>query len=204
MKSLLFIPLISSLCAAIAVHSNDKHLTHSLVTRADGDDNKGQKATNPDNEPDDEDPVTKEKIRKSLVLEIGAPQEATNRWFDWDESCTDEKDRQKITAAFQDTIGLAGQGSQFLTDLQNGLPKKPPGSSANKGNIAYIVKEDPAFTQMFYAQDNRIQYVKDTYDLLVSKMKSFDGRNGDGANGVRFICDRQGKVKTAGGDSYCG
>ncbi|KAL9621478.1 MAG: hypothetical protein Q9160_004121 [Pyrenula sp. 1 TL-2023] len=201
MRSFLFLPLISSLCAAIAVQSNDIRITWGLAKRVG---EQGQRATNPDNEPDDEDPVTKSKTPKSRVLEIDEPKEAKDRWFDWDETCTDELDRQKTTAAFQDALDLAQFGSGHLQQLLDNLPKKPPESSAKKENVAFIVKEDPAFAQMFFAQDNRIGYVKETYDLLLSKMKSFDGRNGNNPNGLRFICDKEGNVKNAKGESYCG
>lgn len=198
MKNLFLLPLVASLCAAVAVKPNDERPNQHLTTREDG-----QHAENLDKEQDHEDPVTKSKTPKSRVLIIGEPKAASDRWFDWDESCTDSRDRQKITAAFQDALDLVQTGSMFLKRLGDGLPKKI-GSNANKENIAFIAQEDPAFTQMFYAQDNRIAYVKETYDIVLQKIKSFKGRNGDKGDGLRFICDRKGVLKDTEGGSYCG
>ncbi|WEW59872.1 hypothetical protein PRK78_005353 [Emydomyces testavorans] len=197
MRSIILLALFTSLCAAIAQHPNGEWRTPSLVARVNN-----QQVANPDNEADDEDPVTKTKTPKSRVLVIGEPKEAVDRWFDWDETCTDQTERQEITAAFQDALELAATSSKFLKALRDRLPKQP-GSAANKDNVAFVVQEDPAFTQMFYAQDNHIDDVRETFDVLLQKMKSFNGRNGD-KNGVRFICDKEGKVKSAKGESFCG
>lgn len=173
----------------------------------DTDDTSGQQLIDPDDEGDHVDDDTLARTPKSKILKFDTAQEETdNRWFDWDQTCADETDRQKVLAAFQDGYEFANRASGFLQGLLNGLPNNPPGRNANKDNIAYIVKEDPAFAQMFYAQDNRIAQVKGTFDNLVAKMKSYQGRNTkrENADGVRIVCDREGKVEDVNGESYCG
>lgn len=198
MRSLLLLHLLAALCATIAVQPHYEHSSISLEKRVND-----QELTNPDNEPDDEDPVTKNKTPKSRVLKVSEPKAAIDRWFDWDETCTDEVVRQRIIAAFQDSTELVQKGADFLKALKDGLPKKPPQKSATKENVAYIVQEDPAFTQIFYAQDHRIGDVENTLNTLLSKMKSFDGRNGNKLNAVRFICDVKGEIKDVDGKGYC-
>lgn len=198
MKTLSLLPVFISLCVAVAVPSSNDPSSSHLQKRA-------QKLTNPDNEPDFEDPVSKSKVPKSRVLEFdGTDDPASKRWFDWDESCSNENDRKKILAAFNNVMDLSKISSDFLTDLQKGLPKQNTGTKVDNDNRKYIMAEDPAFTQMFNAEDIRISFVKDSFDLIPTKMKSFDGRNDNKPPAVRFICDPKGEVKTASGDSYCG
>jgi hypothetical protein len=202
MKSLVFLFLFTHLCAAIAVPPNSRRAAPALQVRAGG-----QKLTNPDNEEVYKDKMTLAETSKSQILKFDTPQEETdNRWFDWDQTCKDETDRQKVLLAFKYGYEYATKASRFLQELLDNLPNKPPGKSANKQNIKFIVDEDPAFAQMFYAQDNRINQVKGTFDNLLAGMKSFQGRNKKraGADGVRFICDREGKVKNVDGESWCG
>jgi hypothetical protein len=84
MRVLLLIPLISSLCTALAVHgSSDKLLSNALSSRAD------KTPDNPDGEDDYTDPKTNAKIPRSKILPFGQngvnqPNEAKNRNFDWD------------------------------------------------------------------------------------------------------------------------
>ncbi|EEP80522.1 predicted protein [Uncinocarpus reesii 1704] len=197
MKGFISLPLFASFCAAVVIHPADtRSLSH--LEKREGN----QEVKQLDDEPDYEDPVTKAKTPKTRVLIVNQPKEATERWFDWDESCTDQEDRRKITAAFQDSLDFIKSASGFLEELTKGLPQKP-GKNANKENIAFISEKDPAFTQMFYAQDNRIGYVKESFDILHKKMQQFEGRHGD-ASGVRFICDKKGEVKGSDGESYCG
>lgn len=199
MKTYLFLPLFQALCTATAVHSDDTHSSSTLVSRVNG-----QELTNPDNEPDYADPVTNNRIPKSRILKINEPPAAVDRWFDWDETCTDELDRQRVTAAFQDSMELIEKSSEFLEALQEGLPKKPiKKGTATKENVQCIVQEDPAFTQMFYAQDHRVGDVKKTFENLLNGMKSFNGRNKGLPDAVRFICDPKGVVQSAQGRQWC-
>ena len=85
MKVLLLLPLVSSLCAALAIHdSPHEPLSNTLSKRA-------VPATkdNPDAEDDYVDQVTKAEMPASRILPFGEngvnqPDEAKNRIFDWD------------------------------------------------------------------------------------------------------------------------
>ncbi|KAI1373270.1 hypothetical protein F4677DRAFT_448600 [Hypoxylon crocopeplum] len=110
--------LVLSLSASLAVGHILSGPKRSLVARG------GQQLTNPDNEPDYEDFTTGSKTPKSRVLSGVGPVEA-NRWFDWDESCSDADQRTKIL-------------------LQKGLPSPVRASSPNKDNQKYIFNKDPA------------------------------------------------------------
>ncbi|XXH01315.1 hypothetical protein Hte_007672 [Hypoxylon texense] len=193
-----FIALLS-LSATFAVgHVLSKPKT-SLVARA------GQSLTNPDNEPDFEDVVTGDKTPKSRVLSGIGPEEADNRWFDWDESCSNADQRTKILAAFRHIIQLSDATSGHLDELQKGLPK-PVGKSTNKDNKKYIFDTDPAYAQMFLGLDDRIQYVKDTFDLVRTKANAPpDARGGGKPGALRFICNANNEVMTGDGkEPYCG
>ncbi|KAK2767033.1 hypothetical protein FQN54_006351 [Arachnomyces sp. PD_36] len=213
MKSLPFLFLFTHLCASVAVPLEGRAPTATLHIRADDDegdpmdtDAPGQQLINPDDEVSVKDQLTLAETQKSQILKFDTPQEQTdNRWFDWDESCADENDRKKVLLAFEYGYHYAEKASSFLQTLSDGLPK-PAGSSAIKDNVKYIVETDPAFTQMFFAQDNRVLQVKGTFDNLLAKMKSYDGRNTkrENANGVRFVCDREDEVRNVDGDSWCG
>jgi hypothetical protein len=85
MKLLLLLPVLSSLCAALAVGGGtDTPLrSRTLSRRADST------SDNPDGEDDYEDPVSKTTTPRSRILPFGEngvnqPQEAKDRIFDWD------------------------------------------------------------------------------------------------------------------------
>jgi hypothetical protein len=165
----------------------------------------GQQLTNPDNEPDSIDPVTGATTPKSRVLSGVGPAEADQRWFDWDESCTDEAHRTKILTTFQYTMELAEFTSTHLAKLLAGLPNVP-GTSINNDNRRYIFGEDPSFAQMFLGHDNRIGFVKDRFDLVTSKAKMTPAtRVPNGAGALRFICSAADNVLMADqATPYCG
>ncbi|KAM5451740.1 hypothetical protein MaudCBS49596_003567 [Microsporum audouinii] len=192
-----FVPLLFfvSVCTAITIRSNETHTPPRIDARVPQ-----QRVEVYDNEVDFIDPITQATIPLSRVLVVDEPQEAVDRWFDWDETCTDKIDRGKITAAFKDALELAQHSSTFLKDLDDGLA----GEETKARRVSYIVTKDPAFTQMFYALDDRIGYVKESFDILLDKMTRYEGRGIDGADGVRFICDREGIIKDNEGGSYCG
>lgn len=188
------------LSAALAVGHILPRPMRNLVARA------GQQLTNPENEPDYEDPTTGSKTPKSRVLSGVGPEEADNRWFDWDESCSDADQRTKILATFRYIIQLSGSTSNHLDELQKGLPNPVGTKSFNKDNKKYIFSNDPAYAQMFLGEDNRIQYVKETFDLLTTNaQKTPDARGGNKPGALRFICNADNKVMN-GDESqpYCG
>ncbi|KPM36219.1 hypothetical protein AK830_g10358 [Neonectria ditissima] len=170
----------------------------SLAGRAD------QTLTNPDNDPDYEDHTTGNKTPKSRVLSGVGPQAADDRWFDWDESCSDKDQRAKIVTAFEQITQLSDWTSKHLEQLKAGLPKAV-GSSVNAENRKYIFEMDPAFAQMFLGQDNRIQYIKETFDLVTTNAKKPPGeRGGNKPGALRFICSAKNEVKDVDGQPYCG
>ena len=176
--------------ATVPLHSR-------LMTRA------AQELTNPDNEPAFADPLSGAQTPKSRVLSGVGPQEANDRWFDWDESCANEEDREKVVAAFQGAMSLAEGASQHLESLRNSL-EKPIKIGATIGNQRMISDTDPAYLQMFKAQDNRLPYIKGTFDLVTSTGRSSQGRqDASGPQALRFICDREGKIKNDVGGPFC-
>lgn len=157
----------------------------------------GQQLTNPDNEPDYVDPVTGATTPKSRVLSGVGPAEADQRWFDWDESCTDEAHRTKILTTFQYTMDLAEWTSTHLEELLAGLPNVP-GRSINRDNQHYIFQQDPAYAQMFCGYDNHLADVKVLYDLVISKAKVAPAMRGEaGPGALRFICNAENRVVEA-------
>lgn len=170
----------------------------SLAGRAD------QTLTNPDNDPDYEDPTSGDKTPKSRVLSGVGPQAADDRWFDWDESCSDKDQREKIVTAFEQMTQLSDWTSQHLDQLKAGLPNAV-GTSVNAANRKYIFDKDPAFAQMFLGQDNRIQYIKETFDLVTTNARKLSGeRGGNKPGALRFICSAKNEVKDVDGQPYCG
>ncbi|KAK8076729.1 hypothetical protein PG994_004001 [Apiospora phragmitis] len=152
----------------------------------------GQQLTNPDNEPDWVDQVTGTKTPKSRVLSGVGPEEADNRLFDWDESCSDEKQRKKILDAFTNMHQLLEWTSTHLGQLQEGLPNPVDPSKTNDENRKYIFDKDPAYAQMFLGHDNRIQYVKETFDLVKGESKKKAGeRGGNKPGALRLICSHE-------------
>lgn len=189
-----------SLSAALAVGHILPELKGKLDARA------GQQLTNPDNEPNYEDLITGSKTPKSRVLSGTGLAEADNRWFDWDESCSDVDQRTKILAAFRHIIQLSDSTSKHLDELQKGLPSPVGTSSFNKDNQKYIFDNDPAYAQMFLGHDNRIQYIKETFDLVtINAQKTPDARGGKKPGALRFICNANNKVMNADKSRpYCG
>lgn len=132
------------------------------------------------------------------------PQAADDRWFDWDESCSDKDQRAKIVTAFEQMTQLSDWTSQHLDQLKAGLPNAV-GTSVNVANRKYIFEKDPAFAQMFLGQDNRIQYIKETFDLVTTNAKKSPGeRGGNKPGALRFICSAKNEVKDIDGQPYCG
>jgi hypothetical protein len=172
----------------------------SLVTRA------GQELTNPDNEPEHEDPISGAKTQKSRVLSGVGPVEADKRFFDWDESCTDATHREKILATFKSTLILSEDAANHLLWLQKSLPNQVGTTTPNKDNQKYIFQVDPAYAQMFAGHDNRIAYVKETFELVTSNAQKTPNERGGGKPGaLRFICNADDHVmKGDGADKFCG
>ncbi|KAI0517996.1 hypothetical protein F5B22DRAFT_654329 [Xylaria bambusicola] len=172
---------------------------HALVARVE------QQLTNLDNEPGHQDHVTGNTTPKSRVLTGVGPKEADNRWFDWDESCSDPNHRTKIVNTFQHSIELAGWTFEHLQELQNGLPN-PVGRTVNTGNRKYIFNTDPAFAQMFNGQDHRIDFVKESFNLVTKRAVSPPGtREQKGPGLLRFICNADNHVMNRDNSAlYCG
>lgn len=187
------------LSASIAVGHVAQIPRRDLIVRA------GQGVENLDNEPDYEDPVSGDKIPKSRILTGLGPDAAINRFFDWDESCTDEKHRKKIAATFTNVLALTGYASGHLDQLSKGLNPQP-GSSTNKRNQQTIFDIDPAYAQMFLGLDNQIKYVKGSFDLISGEApKPGADRGGNKPGALRFICNADDHVMNGDGSAkYCG
>jgi hypothetical protein len=167
--------------------------THVKVTT-------GQSLENPDNEPQYYNVLTSNWEDKSMILMNVGPAEANSRFFDWDQSCTDAGQRERIVLAWRDMQPLITSSSARLQALTNRLPKQPSTNGKdNPANRAFIKSEDPAYTQMFGARDSRLQYVDESYDLITNNVKNFAGRGA-----LRFICNADDHVKNGEGASFCG
>lgn len=123
-------------------------------------------------------------------------------------TCTDARDRNKIMTAFANGLMLASQASSSLDKLRKALPDqanvRDKTSNTVTANLRFIADEDPAYTQMFFALDGRIVNVKDSFDTVTSMVAKVPGdRDNKGTGGLRFICDKAGKVLDAAGESYC-
>lgn len=164
----------------------------------------GQQVHNLDNEPEFEDFTTGNKTPKSRILTGVGPDEADNRWFDWDESCTDKDQRAKIVNTFRHVPALSAATSHHLDTLLGSLNNV--GTSPNKDNQRYIFENDPAYAQMFLGHDNRIQYVKETFDLVATNApKAAGARGGNKPGALRFICNADNHVLNGDeSDPYCG
>lgn len=124
-------------------------------------------------------------------------------------TCTDAGDRLKITNAFADALNLAGAASKALGILRKSLPKGDEVQEKSSKPIAenqnYISTVDPAFTQMFFALDGRILDVKGVFDKIQHQvLLTPDKRTKDSKGGLRFICDKGGKIMDGNGESFCG
>lgn len=185
----LLIALVTTSSALVALPPNGNTKSH-LMIRADEE----QTLTNPDNEPGFKDPVTGKTMEKSRILSGIGPDAAKDRSFDWDESCSDAKHRAKIAAAFGNVQQLAEHASTRLEDLKGKLPK-PTTGRANKENRQFIAGADQAYTQMFKAQDQKIEEVKGGFDALTANMKNPTGRGGGNPGALRIICGWDNKVR---------
>lgn len=197
MKISLFLFISASLVVGHVVPSRPR----PLAARA------GESLTNPDEEPDYADPHSGSKIEKSRVLSGVGPDAANNRFFDWDESCTDAGQRTKIVAAFENSLQLATWTSNHLQQLQAGLPEPPGAGGRDKqGNKNFIKDKDPAYQQMFLSLDSRIQYVKETFDIFsANAVKDPAGRSDRKPGALRFICNADNHVlKGDESGPYCG
>lgn len=195
MKSLYLLLLSASVAVAHVAQISRRDLT----VRA------GQDVENLDNEPDYEDPVSGDKIPKSRILTGLGPDAAINRFFDWDESCTDETHRKKIAATFANVLTLTGYASDHLDLLSQGLNPQP-GSSTNKRNQQAIFDVDPAYAQMFLGLENQIKYVKGSFDLISGEVpKPGADRGGNKPGALRFICNADDHVMNGDESAkYCG
>lgn len=193
----LLIALVTTSSALVALPPSGD--TRSRLTiRADEE----QKLTNPDNEPGFKDPVTGATMEKSRVLSGIGPDAAKDRFFDWDESCSDATHRAKIVAAFGSVQQLAEHASTRLGDLKGKLPNTPK-NRANKANRLEIAKVDPAYTQMFKAFDHKIEEVKGGFDILAANMKKAPSdRGGDNPGALRIICSADNKVRFGSKHQY--
>jgi len=65
---------------------------------------------------------------------------------------------------------LGSKASEALDALKKGLPQPAKDRTSNpvKENQNYIAAEDPAYTQMFFAQDKRIEPVKEAFEIVVT------------------------------------
>ena len=83
-----------------------------------------------------------------LKLRPGEVSGPPDRLYDWDESCTDSTQRQKISDAYNMAVKLAKDSEAKLKTLADGLPKRP----ANKEqpvNQNWIAEHDPAYAMTY-------------------------------------------------------
>lgn len=188
--------LSASIAAAHVVPASKR----DLVTRAE------QNIEQLDNEEDFEKGGSGDLIPKSRILTGIGPQQAIDRVFDWDESCTDEGQRKKIVDTFLHIIQLSAYTSNHLEQLKGGLTAPIGGSSPNKDNIKAIFDNDPAYAQMFLGHDNRIDYIKETFDLVTTNAPKPAGeRGGNKPGALRFICNADNHVMNGDESApYCG
>lgn len=193
------LPLLKFVYASPAPLASDTVPNGHLLPRVNQ-----QQLINPDNEPAYTDLLMGSQQEKSRILSGVGPQEAIDRWWDWDETCSDDADRAMITATFQNAMSLAQNTITRLDTLRSSLPQVPKPSGKTDVNRNYILKNDQAFAQMFGGRDDMITYVRDSFDLVTTRAQSFQGRNSQGPSSLRFICDKQGTLKNEDGTSYCG
>jgi hypothetical protein len=194
MKTIAFLIAFATASAALAVPPSDGISTILLTTRDDG-----QQLTNPGEEDPYTDDITGASIERSRVLSGVGPQEANDRHFDWDESCTDEKHRKKIMVAFNAMQELTKRASDNLQRLKDNLPHPRTPEMAERidnDNRRFIARTDFAYTQMFRARDPNIDDVKDSFDRLTSNVKNFPGRAAADESALRFICNADNHVKS--------
>lgn len=90
-------------------------------------------------------PADGESSPKSNYLKLipGKVSGPADRLYDWDDSCTDSTQRQKISDAYNMAIKLAKDAEAKLKALANGLPKRPS-AKRNAENQNWIAEHDPA------------------------------------------------------------
>lgn len=162
-----------------------------------------QKLINPDNEDPYYEPITDSDIEKSRILSGIGPEEAKQRYFDWDESCDNEYDRKKIVATFVNFQQLVEQASEKLGKLSEGLEENES-KVINKKNRQKIAKEDPAFTQMFRGFDYLVDDVKDGFDKIMANVKNSKRGTAEKPGALRFICSARDQVLNQKGTPFCG
>lgn len=180
----------------------DRVIRASLERRA----NSGQQLTNPDSEPPYTDPTSGSQVDKSRILSGTGFQPADDRYFDWDESCSDADERLKIATAWEHFQPLVDGARDQLKDLRDKLPKQPVRDSGNPNeeNREFIHTEDPAYAQMFKARDTGMAWVQESYKRVSDNVRVFNGRNPGKPSALRFICDSKGQIKNGDGSSFCG
>lgn len=192
--------LLCALAATCAAHYLPAELSKTLIPRGD---NGGQNVGNPDKEPGFQVTTSGDTQDKSRVLTGVGPDAANQRYFDWDETCTDAEQRQEILDAWTNFQPLVTQASEQLKELSAALPQAT-GTSPKIANKRKIAAVDQAFTQYFSARDNQIDFVKGAYDVLTGNVQKGATQRGDGKPGaLRFICDKERKIKQRDGKPFC-
>ena len=189
MKTITFLIAFVTASAALVVPPSTGDPGSPLTARDDA-----QQLKNPDGEAPYTDEITGASIAKSMILSGVGPPEADDRFFDWDESCTDENYRRRITLAFRTMQELATSASGKLQELKENLPQQPS-NTINNENRLFIARTDFAYTQMFRARDNDIGKAKDSFDRLTENAKNFPGRAAAGEGALRFICNADNHVR---------
>ena len=115
MKTITLLIAFVTASAALVVPPPSNGISDILLKTRDD----GQQLTNPDKEDPYTDAITGDSIEKSRVLSGVGPQEANDRHFDWDESCTDEKQRRKILIAFNVMQELTKRASDNVQQLKD-------------------------------------------------------------------------------------
>lgn len=198
MKSTAFSFALLSVASALSVPVQRQADSAGLAIRAD----ENQNVANPDNEPPwIPDPSTGVQEAKPGILTGLGPQAATDRFFDWDESCTDASQRAQIVATWDSFQTLTTVTSTRLGELQGNLPDRGKFTDVNK---RYIWQVDPAYSQMFKASDDHLSYVKESFDLITRTVRDPQGRGGNRPGALRFVCNKDNKIKDSLGQPACG
>jgi hypothetical protein len=206
MKTITLLIAFVTASAALVVPPPSNGISDILLKTRDD----GQQLTNPDKEDPYTDAITGDSIEKSRVFSGVGPQEANDRHFDWDESCTDEKQRRKILIAFNVMQELTKRASDNVQQLKDNFPHPripQMGVKIDKDNRKFIAQTDPAYTQMFRAWDSYVDNVKGSFDKVLGNVKNFPGRSSAGDGALRFICNADNHVKSGsdlGGSPLCG
>ncbi|KAK6431290.1 hypothetical protein LTR95_012552 [Oleoguttula sp. CCFEE 5521] len=183
--------------AVVPSHHSEKASVHARVDT-------GQSVWNPDHEPPYEIRASGEELSKSQILRGLGPAEADeHRYFDWDETCIDPEERRVILAAWRNFQPLVDSATTRLEDLITRLPVKVPAGTTRAANVRYIKQTDPAYTQIFAAQDNRLDEVVKIYKTITTGIQSSPARNGVSPSRLRFMCDKHAQIKDGSGNAIC-